>query len=81
MNPLSENPSLAQKIAQTRAKALERCPASAKGILARSLAKNASPRDAIKSQCLECLGYDRKAIAECTSWACPLWEYRPFQKK
>jgi hypothetical protein len=29
--------------------------------------------------CLECVGFDRNAITECTAPACPLWNFRPFQ--
>ena len=41
----------------------------------------ASPRQAIKAHCLECVWFDTKAITECTSTACPVWGFRPFQKK
>lgn len=34
---------------------------------------------AIASFCLECVGYDRKEVALCTSLACPLWEHRPVK--
>ena len=42
--------------------------ATAKGI--------ASPRQAIRMFCLECVCYDRREVALCTSPACPLWLYR-----
>ena len=38
------------------------------------------PRVAIKAFCCECMGYSRAEIPECTSWACPLYESRPYQK-
>ena len=38
----------------------------------------ASPRAAIKAQCLECVGWNRAEVICCTGWACPLWKYRPF---
>lgn len=41
----------------------------------------ASPRKAIKAMCLECVGYERSAVAECTATACPLWMYRPYGDK
>ena len=41
----------------------------------------ASPRSAIKAHCCECLGFDTEAIRTCTAPDCPLFEYRPFQKK
>jgi hypothetical protein len=40
-----------------------------------------SPRAAIKSFCLECVGWQRRDVALCTAAACPLWAYRPFRKQ
>ena len=40
-----------------------------------------SPRAAIKSFCLECVGWQRREVALCTAAACPLWAYRPFRKQ
>ena len=37
-----------------------------------------SKRAAIKAFCLECVGWERVAVAECTASACPLYLYRPF---
>lgn len=39
----------------------------------------ASPRSAIKAQCLNCVGYTREDITHCTGYSCPLWAYRPYQ--
>ena len=39
----------------------------------------ASPRAAIKAFCLACVGWDRKAVAQCTALACPLYANRPFR--
>lgn len=41
----------------------------------------ASPRSAIKAQCLICVGYNRDAITHCTGHSCPLWAYRPYQNE
>lgn len=54
-------------------------PASAQNTLTQAFLGAASPRQAIKAQCLVCVGYDREAIRNCTGWSCPLWKYRPFQ--
>jgi hypothetical protein len=35
--------------------------------------------DCMKAQCLECLDYDPDEIRRCTSYACALYAYRPFQ--
>jgi hypothetical protein len=46
----------------------------------RVVAGEASPRDAIKLQCLECWGYDRSETQLCDHSLCPLYQYRPYQK-
>lgn len=46
-----------------------------------ALAGKASPREAIKIMCLECVGYVSADVAGCTSDACPLHKYRPFRSK
>jgi hypothetical protein len=68
------------KIAAKRAGRLATTPESVKGHFVAAWAGKCSPRRAIKAQCLECVGFDRRAIADCTCWACPLWKFRPFQK-
>jgi hypothetical protein len=73
------NASSGEKIAAKRAEKLEACPVSARSLLARCWSKKASPRQAVKAFCHECCGYDRAAITECTAWACPLFEFRPYQ--
>lgn len=42
-----------------------------------------SPRNAIKSKCLECFGFEGglDAIRACTSEACPLFMFRPGSGK
>ena len=42
---------------------------------------NASPRQAIKALCIECCWMDERAIRECTSTACHLWAFRPYQER
>jgi hypothetical protein len=61
------------------AKFLAEAPEAAKGTLREAFSGSASPRKAIKAQCLTCMGYDRGSIKNCTGWSCPLWKYRPFQ--
>ena len=50
-------------------------------IMEKAYASTASPRSAIKAQCLICVGYDRVAVTHCTGHSCPLWAYRPYQIK
>lgn len=40
-----------------------------------------SPRQAIKINCLECVGWRRSEVTLCTDKTCPLYKYRPLQKK
>lgn len=75
----STDPTIGAEMARKRAARLQTCPAAYRGQLARCYSKKASARMAVRSFCLECVGYDRAAIAECAARACPLWEYRPFQ--
>lgn len=60
---------------------LRNAPTSAKMSLGRAFDGVASPRQAIKAKCLECCGFDRKTVAGCTGYSCPLWAYRPFQDR
>lgn len=51
------------------------------GVFKSVYASTASPRQAIKAKCLECCWMDVAGIRECTGTACPLWGFRPYQKK
>ena len=35
---------------------------------------------AIHIQCLQCCGWERRAVRECKSEDCPLYLYRPYRK-
>lgn len=35
----------------------------------------------IKGKCLDCMGWDRKAIHDCDISTCELFPYRPYQDK
>lgn len=43
----------------------------------------ASPRQAIKAKCQNCVCYEdaRNRISECSTFTCPLWPYRPYQSR
>lgn len=59
-------------------------PESARRLYSQAIRGKASPRQAIKAKCQNCMGYEefRVRIAECTAEAtCPLWPYRPYQAK
>ena len=69
------------KIALRRSGRLSTAPESVKGLLKRVFDGKSPRSQCIKAMCLDCLGFDRQAISECTGYACPLWNVRPFQKK
>ncbi len=54
---------------------------SAKNLFRRVFEGVASPRQCIKAFCLECNGFEKESIPECTADACPLWRLRPYQRK
>jgi hypothetical protein len=56
-------------------------PKSARRNYLRATAGKASPRSAIKAFCGECCGDVRSEVTNCTALTCPLFAYRPFQKK
>jgi len=74
-----ENIPVSEKIVAARAKRLNHVPPASRRTIEACWSKKASPRQAIKAQCHECMGYDRVAVTECTAYACPLWNYRPHQ--
>jgi len=78
---INQTASLSERIAKTRAARLATTPEASKGHFVAAWAGKCSPRRAIKAQCLECIGFDRQAITDCTCYACSLWEFRPFQHK
>jgi len=39
-----------------------------------------SLKSAVHAFCLECVGWQRKEVELCTSPACPLFPYRPYQE-
>lgn len=63
----------------TRDRALAEAPESCKNALSRAFSGSASPRGAIKAFCLQCVGFSREDIKNCSAHACALHAYRPFQ--
>jgi len=74
------DPKTAKKTAAKRPGRLATAPDRFKGHFVAAWSSNCSPRRAVKAFCLECNGFDPDAIAGCTAYACPLWNFRPFQK-
>jgi hypothetical protein len=48
--------------------------------IAKCWLKKASPKAAIRCQCLDCMGEDVNGIAQCGDRCCPLWHLRPYQR-
>ena len=69
----------AELIRQRRAAELATTSPMYRGVKEKAFAGTASPRAAIKAFCLHCTGDMRNEIRDCTSYACPLREYRPYQ--
>lgn len=58
------------------AQRLERIPSSQRETYKKAVSGK-SKALALKALCLECMGWDRVAVKNCTALACPLWPYRP----
>lgn len=58
---------------------LEEAPESCRAVLRRAYGGK-SKAAALKAFCLQCVGYVRKDVTECTALGCPLWMVRPYQK-
>ncbi len=48
-------------------------------LFARAAAGN-SRAAAIKAFCVECVGFKRADVTDCTATQCPLYPYRPYQR-
>ncbi len=62
------------------AKRLAQTPPSQRGLFNRVYAGWATQRQCIRAMCLECLGFDKDGIRNCTAPECPLYRFRPYQK-
>lgn len=78
---MSQNPSLEAKMAQKRESRVSTAPESVRMLLRRVFAGQSPRSGCVKAMCLECNGFDRAAITDCTAYACPLWNVRPYQAK
>jgi hypothetical protein len=59
-------------------KVLNECPGLYRPTLERAYAGK-SRNAAIRAFCLRCVGFMRNEVRDCTSFACPLHPYRPYQ--
>lgn len=58
---------------------LKQVPSSSRGIIKRAFDATAPLSGAIKAKCLDCSGFDRDEVKNCTVVLCPLHPYRPFR--
>lgn len=56
--------------------AIAQAAPSLKGRLENAYIGKLSPRQAIHTMCIVCMGGDRREVPGCTAPACPLWAYR-----
>jgi hypothetical protein len=61
-------------------KRLSQMPVTCRGAYKKAV-EHKSMRSALNSQCLECCGYQRKEVSVCSDLGCPIYSYRPFQKR
>ena len=40
-----------------------------------------SKASGIKAKCIECCNLDKAEVSRCNISGCPLWRYRPYQRK
>lgn len=78
---VSEATTLVDQKRANRIKAISDIAPSKIGLFQRVFSGVASPRAAIKAFCCECVAFDIEEIRQCTAPACPLYRYRPFQRK
>lgn len=58
---------------------MEEAPASYRATLSRAYSGR-SKSAGIKAFCLQCVGFLRNEVRDCTAKGCPLWPYRPYQQ-
>jgi hypothetical protein len=75
------NPNHAEVMTRQQAKRLADCPESCRKLFRTIYDGKANKSQSIKGQCLECMGFDKAAIPDCTAWNCPLYKHRPYQKR
>lgn len=53
-------------------------PKAFRAVVAKSETSRAA---AVKAKCLECVGFEMSEVTKCTAKDCPLWAWRPYQKR
>jgi len=76
---MNERQTVEQKVGQRRRETLEKVSPMYRSTYVKAYEGN-SRAAAIRAFCLYCTGDQRNEIGDCTSYACPLREYRPYQE-
>ena len=50
-------------------------------VFLRAYSGAANKREAIRAKCLDCSNLTVAEVRDCTATGCPLWRYRPYQRK
>jgi hypothetical protein len=51
------------------------------GLFKRVYEGTATRQQCVKAMCLDCVGFRSAAVRDCGDRLCPLWKFRPFQRK
>lgn len=70
-----------KQLNERQTKVVLNAPPRYQGILTKAYLFEASPRQAIKACCIECVGCEdvKERVGSCASVTCPLNKYRPYQ--
>lgn len=81
LNPQPMENTPEKDLTEKQNKNLGYCGQMFRGIVRRAYEGIASPRQAIKAKCIQCVCFDDvvNQIRDCNSTGCPLWQYRPYQ--
>lgn len=73
----------AQNFIGDMAAVLKTIPATYRVLFSKAASGEASPRQAIKAKCQECVGFEDvgNRVGGCTCYKCPLFKYRPYQDR
>lgn len=69
-----------KRMTEARDDKLYGMPSAYRPVFQRAYAKKGR-KAAINAFCLDCMGYGRDDVGACEAVACPLWEYRPYQRE
>jgi hypothetical protein len=56
-------------------------PDGCKRLYVSALTMKLSTKQAIKAKCMDCASFQKEEITECSVKTCPLYAYRPYQKR